>query len=213
MPYVPTKVALKVLGVHPNTLRAWADSGKIKSMRISNGHRLYDLESLNIKNEIAPKRRICYARVSSAARKEELQQQVQLLRAHYPDYEVIQDIGSALSYKRKGLIQILEALKNGEIDEIIVTHRDRLGRFGIELIEWLLTQNGGRLVSLGENTTSPQDELSKDLLAIMHHFGFRMRELRKYRELIKSEQGLVDDIEEEEMLSPKEESENQTVLA
>lgn len=212
MPYVPTKVALKVLGVHPNTLRAWADSGKIKSMRISNGHRLYDLESLNIKNETAPKRRICYARVSSATRKEELQQQVQLLKAQYPHYEIIQDIGSALSFKRKGLIQILEALKNSEVDEIVVTHRDRLGRFGVELIEWLLIQNGGRLVTLGENVTSPQDELSKDLLAIMHHFGFRMRELRKYRELIKSEQGLTDEDDETLILS-KEEPQPHAVVA
>ena len=72
----------------------------------------------------------------------------------------------------------------------MVAHRDRLARFGFELIEWLVQQNGGAVVVLSQSDASPESELTEDLLTILHTFSCRMHGLRRYRTAIAQDTGL-----------------------
>ena len=74
----------------------------------------------------------------------------------------------------------------------MVAHQDRLARFGFELIEWLAKQNGGEIVVLDESSCSPEQELTQDILSILHTFSCRLSGLRKYRDKIEKDKSLSD---------------------
>ena len=164
------------------TLRNYAQQGKITFYRNSAGQRLYDVETY-LHGKSAPQL-VCYCRVSSAKQRGDLNRQVAQMRQLYPDAEVVTDIAGGLNWQRKGLLSILERLHRGDKLDVVVAHRDRLARFGFELIEWLVQQNGGRVVVLNQPDASPQSELTEDLLAILHTFSCRMHGLRRYRAAI-----------------------------
>jgi putative resolvase len=189
MKLVPSREAAKQLGVHPNTLRRWAESGEIKAVKTKAGQRLYDVESF-VGNSLEIGVKITYARVSSRKQQDDLQRQKEFLQRKYPSHELVTDIGSGLNFKRKGLISILERASRGEVKEVVVAHRDRLARFGFELINWIITQHGGRVVVLDSTSSSPAEELTKDLLAIITVFSCRIHGLRAYKCKIKEDKDL-----------------------
>ena len=114
------------------------------------------------------------------------------MREQYPDAEIIQDIGGGLNWKRKGLLALLERLHRGDKLRIVVAHRDRLARFGFELLQWLAETNGGEIVVLGNTDHSPEQELTEDILAILHTFSCRLHGLRRYSQAIKEDTALSD---------------------
>lgn len=189
--FIPTGLASKTLGLHPNTLRKYQKKGLIPSIQLPSGHYLYNVnefilqkskQSTSYKVEsVKVKKNICYCRVSSRQQKDDLERQVQFLSTKYPNHDIIKDIGSGLNYKRPGLQKMVEYAMQGNIGEIVVTHKDRLCRFGFELIEQCVKSSNGKIVVLNETTLSPQEELSKDLLNILHVFSCRMYGLRKYK--------------------------------
>lgn len=185
MAYVPLRKAVEFLGLHPNTLRKYADSGKIKSIKNEAGQRLFDVESYQ-RDSIDPTL-ICYCRVSSTKQRDDLKRQVSFMQSQYPGAEVIQDIGSGLNFKRKGLRSLLVRLMQGDKLTIVVACRDRLCRFGFELFEFMAQQNGGSIVVLEQTVHCPETELTSDLLAILHVFSCRMHGLRSYSKKIKED--------------------------
>ena len=185
MPYVPLRKAVEFLGLHPHTLRKYADEGKIKSIKNEAGQRLYNVESY--KRDAIRTSTICYCRVSSTKQKDDLVRQVGFMRGQYPDAEIIEDIGSGLNFKRKGLQSLLVRLMRGDKLTIIVACRDRLCRFGFELFEFMAQQNGGQIVVLDKSVHCPETELTADLLAILHVFSCRMHGLRSYSKKIKED--------------------------
>jgi len=185
MAYVNTRTACNQLGVHPNTLRRWDKEGKIRTMRTPGGIRLYDLDSLE-----SERRKFIYARVSSRNQKNDLNSQIEHLKTRYPTHELIEDIGSGLNFKRKGFKTLLELILSGSVSEIVIAHRDRLCRFGFELIESIAEKYNCRIVVLDANQLSPQAELINDLLSIIHVFSCRMYGLRKYSRQIKEDKDL-----------------------
>lgn len=210
MPWVKGSAATQVLNVHANTLRRWADTGVIKSIRTPGRMRLYDVESLS--GDVAASRqapendrraagavKIAYCRVSSAKQKDDLQRQITFMQEKCPEYEIVTDIGSGINFKRKGLRSILERALNGELQEVCVSHRDRLCRFGFELIKWLLERQRVKLVVLSNENTSPQQEFTEDLLAIVHVFSCRFNGLRRYAKATKEavEEGKAQDLQAE----------------
>ena len=186
MPYVPLRKAVKILGMHPNTLRRYADEGKIKSIKNSAGQRLYDVE-LYIRGDGAGTSTICYCRVSSSKQRDDLDRQIAYMQSLYPGAEVIKDIGSGLNFKRKGLRSLLDRLLRGDKFILVVTCRDRLARFGFELVQYLVEQNGGQILVLDKTVHCPQSELTRDLLSILHIFSYRIQGLRKYSKKIKED--------------------------
>jgi putative resolvase len=186
MSYIPLRKAVKELGLHPNTLRRYADEGKIKFIKNPAGQRLFDVASFA--NASVRSDTICYCRVSSSKQQDDLARQVAYMQSLYPEAETIKDVGSGLNFKRKGLRSILERLMRGDKLTLIVACKDRLARFGFELFQYLLELNGGKLVVLDtSNNQSPESELTKDLLAILHVFSCRMHGLRKYGAEIKKD--------------------------
>lgn len=185
MNYINTKAACSRLGVHPNTLRNWDKEGKIKTIRTPGGNRLYDLSSIS-----QERTKIIYARVSSNGQKPDLEKQISYLRTRYPEYDLIQDIGSGLNFKRKGLATLLDRILSGNVDEVVIAHRDRLCRFGFDMLNAIANKFNTRIVVLNESQLSPQEELVQDLLSIIHVFSCRLYGLRKYSGEIKKDKDL-----------------------
>ena len=191
MSYVKLREAVERTGLHPHTLRKYADSGIIPSIRTPAGQRLFEIDSF-VGNQ-QPAHVIVYARVSSRQQQDDLERQIAYLKAKEPHAEVISDIGSGLNFKRKGMRTLLERSLQGDKLTVVVAHRDRLARFGVDLIEWLLERNGGQVVVLSKSAhTSPSDELLHDLLAVLSVFAARMHGLRKYRDQIAQDPAVSD---------------------
>ena len=114
------------------------------------------------------------------------------MRERYSGAEIVRDVGGGLNWKRKGLVALLERLHQGDKLRIVVAHRDRLVRFGFEVIQWMAERNGGELVVLDNRDHSPQQELTQDILAILHTFSCRLPGLRRYRQAIQKDPSLSD---------------------
>lgn len=180
MKFVKTKEACKILGLHPNTLRRYADNNVIKHIKSNGGHRLYEVE--DFLNEKQQTRTILYCRVSSAKQRDDLQRQISMLQSIYPEAEVIKDIGSGLNFKRKGIQTLLELILSGGKCRVVVAYHDRLARFGVDIFKFLLEQTGGELVVLNQSDNqSVEEEFTEDLLAILHHFSCNMHGRRSHK--------------------------------
>ncbi|NEO48381.1 MAG: IS607 family transposase [Moorea sp. SIO4A3] len=143
MALIPLRKAVELTGLSKNTLRKYADNGTIKCEKTPGGTRLFDVESLltfgrSQASSQSSQFTICYCRVSSTKQKDDLARQIAYLHSLFPEAEIIFDIGSGLNYKRKGLRTILERIVRGDQLTIVVACRDRLTRFGFELIEYLV---------------------------------------------------------------------------
>jgi predicted site-specific integrase-resolvase len=150
---------------------------------------LYNLEGYlkQYKKETKNKRNISYCRVSSNKQKEDLERQIEYMKEKYPENEIISDIGSGLNYERKGLKQIMEYAINGEINELVIAYKDRLTRFGYELIEWLIEKySKGKIIIINKKEEeTPEEEIVKDITTIMNVYVAKMNGLRKYAKEIK----------------------------
>lgn len=177
--------ASRILKVTVATLNNWDRKGIIKCVRTKGGHRRFLLSSIIplSKTEIKEsKRNICYCRVSTQSQKEDLEKQIIFFRNKFPEYEIIKDIGSGINFKRKGFNSILESALKGNIGQIVVTHKDRLCRFGFELIERIIKeQSNGEIVVLNKTETSPEKELVNDLISIITVFSSRLYGLRSHK--------------------------------
>jgi predicted site-specific integrase-resolvase len=180
--FYTSKEAAKILDVCPNSLRKWADNGEINCIRTKSGQRRYDVDSYIGKSTTSIT--ICYCRVSSHKQRDDLERQVEFLRNQYPNAEFVRDIGSGLNFKRKGLKTILERAMSGTNITLVVAHRDRLARFGIDLIRQVIEQSGGKLVVLEETLLSPEQELIDELLNNIDALAERMHGLRSYKKQI-----------------------------
>ena len=185
-----TKETCSILGVHPNTLRNWANNGKIKYIRQPNGNRLYDVDDFLRQGRKINRARIVYARVSSRNQKDDLSSQIKYLRERYPNHELIEDIGSGLNFKRKGFNTLLERIMSGEVEEVVVTHKDRLCRFGFDLVNEIADRNDCKIVVLDNTQFSPEREFVRDLISIIHVFSCRIYGLRKYSRKVKEDKDL-----------------------
>ena len=129
------------------------------------------------------KKKIIYARVSSIGQKEDLERQILSLQTDYPNYELIKDIGSGVNLNRKGLRKIIDYAIRGEIEQVIVMHKDRLCRFGYELIEDLIKKysNGKIIIVNKKEVKEPKEELVEDVLQKMNIFVAKINGMRKYK--------------------------------
>jgi len=123
--------------------------------------------------------------VSSKKQVDDLARQIDYLksaRTEYSSYIPIIDIGSGINFKRQGLSTILDACMQRTIGEVVVAHRDRLSRFGFELIKLIINKAGGTLTVIDdERNKSSEQELSEDLLSIVHIYSCKQMGRRKYR--------------------------------
>ena len=188
---VTPREAAKALGVNPRTLARWSEDGPIKTIKTEAGQRRYDIaEYLKQKSgttELARRSTVLYARVSTSSQRDDLKRQTEALTTNYPGSEVITEIGSGLNFRQRKLNAILERIISGDIQCLVVAHKDRLTRFGFDLIEWLCEKFDCKLVVLYQQKHSPQAELVQDMLSVVHCFSSRVYGLRKYEKKLRED--------------------------
>ncbi len=183
-------VAAKALGVRPETLRRWEEQGKIPPpRRTPGGTRRYDLDRLlqaAPKHAPGPRVTLAYARVSSHDQKDDLARQVERLKsfcaANGWTFEVIQDVGLGVDYKKKELQDLLGRICLGEAERLVITHQDRLLRFGADLV-FSLCERFGTEVVLIEAAEDPslEAEWVQDMLEIITAFSARLYGSRSHK--------------------------------
>ncbi|MEG4010437.1 IS607 family transposase [Microcoleus sp. Pol11C1] len=186
----------KLVGVSSSTLRRWEREGKLIPERTLGNQRVYSESHLNIVRNLKtgktpPNRAIVYCRVSSPGQKQDLLRQTQAMEQFCLAQGVaitdsIQEIGGGLNFKRPKFLQILQWAILGEVKVLYVAHQDRLCRFGFELVEQILQWNGGTIIVANAESLSPHEELTQDLLSIIHCFSSRLYGLRKYKAKVKN---------------------------
>lgn len=191
MPYVTPREAANALGVSTRTLARWSEDGKIPTFKTEAGQRRYDistyLKQKSTSTELARPSTVLYARVSTSSQRDDLQRQTEALTANYPGCEVVTEIGSGLNFRRKKLNAILERIISGDIQLLVVAHKDRLARFGFDLIEWLCEKFHCKIVVLYQQKYSPETELVQDMLSVVHCFSSRLYGLRKYEKKLRTD--------------------------
>lgn len=187
--YMTRKDASSMLGIHYLTLYKLAEKKEIETVKIGS-RQLYNvnkyLQSKKIMNINQIRRKVCYCRVSSLKQKEDLNRQIEQMTKKYPEYELIKDIGSGLNMNREGLNKIIDYAIKGEIEILVIAYKDRLVRFGYEMIERIIKEysNGIILVENKKEEETPMIELSKDIVSIMNVYVAKMNGLRKYKKLM-----------------------------
>lgn len=174
--------AAEELGVTKETLRRWERSGRISSERTPQGHRRYELSKLlgiTARKNPSVKRTIGYARVSSHDQKGDLVRQSSLLESYCSSqgwkHEIFQDLGSGLNYNKKGLKNLIKEICSGAVGRLVITHKDRLLRFGSELIFSLCEQFGTEVVIINASEDRAfEDDLVQDVLEIITVFSARL---------------------------------------
>ena len=188
MKYYSSKSVTKILGVTAQTLRNWDKEGKLKPAYIkSNGYRYYSEDSiLSYTQERKTKKDlnvIGYARVSSKKQTDDLERQVNNLKIYldnkYKSYEIITDIGSGINYTKKGLQLLIDKINKKEVDVIVVLYKDRLLRFGFELVEYFARINNVKIEVLDKINKTQDEELVEDLIQIITVFSCKIQGKRK----------------------------------
>ncbi len=101
--------------------------------------------------------------------------------------EWVQEIGGGMNFRRKRFLSILDRIQRGEVEKLLVAHKDRLVRFGYDLITHLASENGCEIVVMNQNSLSPQQEMVEDLLSIVHTFSCRLYGMRKYKKQLRED--------------------------
>jgi putative resolvase len=183
MKYYSINEFSKILGVSAQTLRNWDNKGKLHPHHTSsNGYRYYSHEQLNQVINIKPnldRKIIGYCRVSSHKQKDDLGRQIESMRTYLlsqgKPFEIIQDIGSGINYKKKGLRQLIKLITQNKVEKVVVLYKDRLLRFGFELIEYIASLYNCEIEIVDTTKKSEQQELVEDLVQIITVFSCKLQ--------------------------------------
>lgn len=177
--FVNMKDAERILGLSKSTLRNYEKEGKIETIRTETGWRKFNVKKYLLDNNIEVKQDVkksfIYCRVSSYDRKEDLASQVEFLQNKYPLYEVITDIGSGINFKRKGLKKLIKLAIANELNEVVITYKDRLCRIGYELIDFIFKDYSNAKIII-ENTEEKNinEEITQDLIEIITVYSSKL---------------------------------------
>ncbi len=197
--------AAKVLGVSESTLRRWEREGRLlPDERTKGGQRRYKLSSIRPQmNHVSSieRKTMAYARVSSHDQEADLERQKQVLELYCSSqgwkFEVLSDLGSGINYNKKNLKSLIQSIIDDKVGRLVLTHKDRLLRFGAELIFSICEAKQVEVVIInrGEDSTFEED-LAKDVLEIITVFSARLygSRSRKNQKLINGMRQAVEDV-------------------
>ena len=195
----------KLIGKTEQTLRNWDKSGVLKPSHVApSGFRYYSQEQLNhflgIKNIKQERKIIGYCRVSSNKQKDDLERQVQYVKEYMIakgyQFEIITDVGSGINYNKQGLNKLINMITNNEVEKIVILSKDRLVRFGYELIENLCLKYGTTIEIIDNTEKTEEQELVEDLVQIITVFSCKLQGKRANKakkmiqELVKDDKNL-----------------------
>ena len=201
--FVKIGEAAKLLGVSVQALRNWEVEGKIMpSHRTPGGQRMSDLAELLGVNDLTYPT-LAYARVSSSDQKKDLERQHAVLEAFCDkngwQTEIIRDLGSGMNYNKQGLGRLLELMVHGQMSRLVITHKDRLLRFGAEIVFRICELKGIEVVIINKSKQpSFEEELTRDVMEIMTVFCAKLYGRRSHKSKKMAEE--IDKIVNDEQL-------------
>lgn len=196
--------AAKLLGCSIDVLRKWEKTGElIPDRKTLGGTRFYDTAKLlSLGDAEAPT--LAYARVSSNDQKADLERQKEMLETYCAAKgwrtEIIADLGSGMNFNKHGLRRLLELILYRKTRRLVLTHKDRLLRFGAELVFALCELQNIEIVIIHQGEQpSFEAELAEDILEIITVFSARLygSRSRKNRNLLQTLQAEADRIGDE----------------
>ena len=181
--------ASSFIGISPSTLRRYERQGLISPKRTIGGHRRYpisDLRKLAGESIELSETTIAYARVSSHDQKQDLARQIERLESYCVasgnPYLILDDLGSGLNYKKRGLKKLIREIISGRVSKIVLTHKDRLLRFGSEIIFYLCSFFGTKIELIEEEKhLSDEEVLTRDVIELMTVFSARLYGKRAHK--------------------------------
>ena len=186
--YYSIHVFSKLLGVTPQTLRNWDRTGKLKPHHTgANGYRYYSQEQLDEITQVRRKKRITigYCRVSSYKQKDDLERQSENMRTYLlaqgKPFKIIEDIGSGINYRNKGLVKLIQQINDNLVDKVVVLYKDRLLRFGFELVEQVAALHQCEIEIIDKTEKTEQQELVEDLIQIITVFSCKLQGKRAHK--------------------------------
>jgi len=188
--------AAKKLRRSVKTLQRWDRDGVLKSSsRTPTGRRMYEEACvdafLGIRQQTGTRVKVAYCRVSSQAQKPDLLNQKAILTQFcvargLANVETIEEVGGGLNFKRPKFLSLVDRVVSGEIETLILAHKDRLTRFGFDLLHHLCAKHGCEILVINDEKLSPEREMVEDLMTIVHCFSSRLYGLRNYRKALQT---------------------------
>ncbi len=183
----------ELVGKSVITLQKWDRKGILVAHRSPTNRRYYTHDQYLEYRGMKAKEQgitIAYTRVSGAAQKPDLANQMKALEVSCEQHSIrvdewMQDIGSGLNYKRKQFNRLMEMVELGQVRRLVIAHQDRLVRFGYGYFEAFCERHNTELVIIDGDALSPEQELVQDLVAIITVFAARLHGLRSYKKVIK----------------------------
>ena len=201
--YKPKDFA-ELLGVSVKTLQRWDRDGILKANRTPTDRRYYTydqyLQFKGIQTENDIRDTVIYARVSTRNQKDDLQNQVELLKQFCNAKGIIvnqcvEDFGSGLNYDRKKWNRLLDEVMANKIKTIVISNKDRFIRFGYDWFEKFCEKFNTKIIIVNNETLSPNEELVQDIISILHVFSCRLYGLRKYKNQIKEDEEIAKELQ------------------
>ncbi len=193
-----------LLGVSVKTLQRWDRDGVLKANRTPTDRRYYTydqyLQFKGVDVQDDDRQTVIYARVSTRNQKDDLRNQVEFLRRFCNAKGIvadqcIEDYGSGLNYNRKKWNRLLGEVMERRVRTVIVTHKDRFVRFGFGWFEKFCAKFGTSIVVVNNGELSPQEELVRDIVPILHVFSCRLYGLRKYKRQIERDGEIAQELQ------------------
>lgn len=184
----------RFFGVTDVTLRTWEKEGRIKFLRTEGKSRYLtkdllieelDKRGLFVDDRPMNKKDVLYARVSSHDQKQkgDLDRQIMFLLTNIPDLQqpvVLSEVGSGLDDKRKKFQTLIKMIMNDEVSRIFVTYKDRLTRFGFNMLEEICKLKDVQIIVLNQDKEkqSVEDELVSDMMSLIASFSGKLYDMR-----------------------------------
>lgn len=180
------------IGKSASSLRNWDRNGTLKPSYISpGGHRMYSEEQaceflglpyISVHDDTykqTNRKVIGYCRVSTRKQKDDLSRQIELVKTYMTargyQFEMISDIGSGINYNNKGLNKLIKEVVNNNVEKIVILYKDRLVRFGFELIETVCKEFDVDIEIIDSTQKTDEQELVEDMIQIVTVFSCRLQ--------------------------------------
>ena len=171
----------KRYNISPQLFYLWRTTGKLQTKELVKNHHLVWVEDEPSNN---PRVVAVYGRVLTSKQKQDLSNQIDVLKKYVisngSNPKVFSDIGSGMNEKRPGLISLMNEIVQNKISKVVISHKDRLTRFGFGYLETIFKMYNTEIEIINlEDDKSFQEELTEDLIAIIHHFSMKFYGKRK----------------------------------
>lgn len=185
MHWITAKEIKQRMNICSQTLNNWRIDNRITFKKLNSRKFLYDIDSVEGFKDTIKRKNVIYSRVSNTKQSEDLKRQTKILQEYMtsngiiPDL-ILEDISSGMNENRKAFNKLLLLIFDKSVDTVYITYSDRLIRFGFKLLESIFHIFGTKIEVI--NATKEEDfqqELTTDLISIIHHFSMKLYSNRR----------------------------------